>query len=160
MLICIRDSLSAKRRIVLPVRLDDAATRKAVKCFPRNSPQTPHPHVLFELPRLNDSLSHCCRTRNGMQSASTLSPNALLSTRLYAAPKSIRCRLCPRKGVCQNVSRSKFNARVVVSMAHTVFVYGTLLSEEIVQILLNRNPESHKGGASNLVDQQKGFLPD
>ena len=93
-----------------------------------------------------------------MQSASTLSPSALLSTRLYAAPKAIRCR--PRKGVGQNVSRTKFSARVVISMAHTVFVYGTLLSEEIVQILLNRNPESHKGGASNLFDQQKAFLPD
>ena len=30
-------------------------------------------------------------------------------------------------------------------MAHTVFVYGTLLAEEIVQILLNRVPESHAG---------------
>ena len=30
-------------------------------------------------------------------------------------------------------------------MAHTVFVYGTLLSEEIVKILLNRNPESYAG---------------
>lgn len=28
-------------------------------------------------------------------------------------------------------------------MAHTVFVYGTLLAEEIVHILLNRVPESH-----------------
>ena len=33
-------------------------------------------------------------------------------------------------------------------MAHTVFVYGTLLSEEIVKILLNRNPESYAGKAS------------
>lgn len=32
-------------------------------------------------------------------------------------------------------------------MAHTVFVYGTLLSEEIVKILLNRNPESHPATA-------------
>ncbi|DBB07818.1 TPA: hypothetical protein ACH3X3_009227 [Trebouxia sp. C0006] len=33
--------------------------------------------------------------------------------------------------------------RELSKMAHTVFVYGTLLSEEIVKILLNRNPESH-----------------
>ncbi len=35
--------------------------------------------------------------------------------------------------------------RELSKMAHTVFVYGTLLSEEIVKILLNRNPESHPG---------------
>lgn len=29
-------------------------------------------------------------------------------------------------------------------MAHTVFVYGTLLSKEIVNILLNRNPEAYE----------------
>lgn len=98
-------------------------------------------------------------TANGMQSASALRANGLLSTRLYAAPKAIRCRLCRRSGVCQNVRRTKLNTRVVF-MAHTVFVYGTLLSEEIVEILLNRNPESHKGGASNRFVQQKGFLPD
>ena len=37
------------------------------------------------------------------------------------------------------------NCKVATRMAHTVFVYGTLLSEEIVKILLNRNPESHAG---------------
>ena len=36
-------------------------------------------------------------------------------------------------------------------MTHTVFVYGTLLSEEIVKILLNRNPESHAGMLSVLL---------
>ena len=35
--------------------------------------------------------------------------------------------------------------RKLSKMAHTVFVYGTLLSEEIVKILLNRNPESYPG---------------
>ena len=44
-------------------------------------------------------------------------------------------------------------------MAHTVFVYGTLLSEEIVQILLNRNPESYKGEAPLRFELQKAFLP-
>ena len=38
------------------------------------------------------------------------------------------------------------NVREVhMAKAHTVFVYGTLLSEEIVQILLKRYPEVHKG---------------
>ena len=40
-------------------------------------------------------------------------------------------------------------------MAHTVFVYGTLQSEEIVQILLNRNPESYKGEAPHRLELQK-----
>lgn len=32
-----------------------------------------------------------------------------------------------------------------MAKAHTIFVYGTLLSEEIVRILLHRYPEVHKG---------------
>ena len=34
--------------------------------------------------------------------------------------------------------------------AHTIFVYGTLLSEEIVRILLKRYPEVREGLVSTL----------
>ena len=57
------------------------------------------------------------------------------------------------------MTRNKLNTvRVVNSMAHTVFVYGTLLSEEIVQILLNRNPESYKGEPHVALSCRKPFF--
>ena len=58
---------------------------------------------------------------------------------------------------CRRV-RHKFNrGKVAVRMAHTVFVYGTLLSEEIVKILLNRNPESYAGRASGVLARSRFF---
>ena len=54
-----------------------------------------------------------------------------------------------KSGNCRHLSRKKLDcAKFDITMAHTIFVYGTLLSEEIVKILLNRNPESHAGEAS------------
>lgn len=61
-----------------------------------------------------------------------------------SAINTLRCRrhaLSPGRLTCGRHSAK----RKLSKMAHTVFVYGTLLSEEIVKILLNRNPESHAG---------------
>ncbi|KAL3154433.1 hypothetical protein ABBQ32_013904 [Trebouxia sp. C0010 RCD-2024] len=63
---------------------------------------------------------------------------------LHLGPRSNRCRICPGTGSCRYLTRNELNtARVAVTMAHTVFVYGTLLSDEIVKILLRRSPESY-----------------
>ena len=81
---------------------------------------------------------------HGMHSAFVLNLNGRLPRLLHLAPRPARGRASPGRGSYR--SRNRLNtARVVVTMAHTVFVYGTLLSEEIVKILLNRNPESYAG---------------
>ena len=95
-----------------------------------------------------------------MHSAYSLSAIVRLSTSFHPAPRASRGRFCARTGACRNVTRNKLNTARVVSMAHTVFVYGTLLSEEIVQILLARNPESYKGEVPHRFQLQKAFLPD
>lgn len=96
-----------------------------------------------------------------MHSACSLSASVHLSRPFRPAPHASRGPFFARTDACQNVTRNKLDTeRVVVSMAHTVFVYGTLLSEEIVQILLNRNPVSYKGEASHRFQLQKVFLPD
>ncbi|KAL3139670.1 hypothetical protein ABBQ38_003985 [Trebouxia sp. C0009 RCD-2024] len=79
-----------------------------------------------------------------MPSAFVLSSNRQSPQLLRVDPRFNRSRICPGRGSCRYLSRNKLNtARVIVRMAHTVFVYGTLLSEEIVKILLRRNPDSY-----------------
>lgn len=85
---------------------------------------------------------------HGMPSAFVLSSNRQSPQLLRVDPRFNRSRICPGRGSCRYLSRNKLNtARVIVRMAHTVFVYGTLLSEEIVKILLRRNPDSYAGEA-------------
>ena len=94
-----------------------------------------------------------------MHSASPLSTSVRLSRSVRPVGHANRGRLCARTRACQNLARHKPNTVRVVAMAHTVFVYGTLLSEEIVQILLSRTPDSYKGEALQRSELQKAFLP-
>ena len=118
-----------------------------MKCFMLRTCANVTNHVMA-LTSSQLQLQSCLRVMHRCRNAQ-VSPSALNPLRCRRHARSQGRLTCGRHSAKRKLS----------TMAHTVFVYGTLLSEEIVRILLNRNPESHAGRSCNFFSVAEGTVP-